>query len=39
MLKETVAYIKKVHMGADEENVNDFIRNVLANMISNHFNP
>lgn len=38
MLKEIITYITQVHMGADKENANDFIRNIMANMISNNLN-
>lgn len=34
MLKEIIAYINYINAGADEENNNDFLRNVAANMIS-----
>lgn len=38
MLKEIITYITRMHMGNDSENMDDFVRNILANMISNNFN-
>ena len=35
MLKQIIAYINKINANADSENNNDFIRNILANLISN----
>ena len=35
MLKEIIAYINLIDSKANEENNNDFLRNVLANLISN----
>lgn len=35
MLKQIIAYINSVNCNADNENNNDFIRNILANLISN----
>lgn len=35
MLKQIIAYINSVNRNADNENNNDFIRNILANLISN----
>ena len=34
MLKSTVKYLSDQHTNADNENFNDFIRNIMANMIS-----
>lgn len=35
MLKQIIAYINHINANADNENNNDFIRNVLANLVSN----
>jgi len=35
MLKEIIAYINLIDSKANEENNNDFLRNILANLISN----
>ncbi len=35
MLKQIIAYINKINANADNENNNDFFRNILANLISN----
>ncbi len=35
MLKQIIAYINHINVNADNENNNDFIRNILANLISN----
>ena len=35
MLKEIIAYINFIDYKANEENNNDFLRNILANLISN----
>lgn len=35
MLKQIIAYINHINANADNENNNDFIRNILANLISN----
>ena len=35
MLKEIIAYINLIETKANDENNNDFIRNILANLISN----
>lgn len=35
MLKAIIEYISNNIANADEENANDFIRNIIANMISN----
>ena len=35
MLRQIIAYLNKQILGADGENFNDMIRNVLANLISN----
>lgn len=35
MLKQIIAYINSINRNADNENNNDFIRNILANLISN----
>lgn len=37
MLREIIAYLNQQTLNADKENVNDFIRNVFANMISSNF--
>lgn len=34
MLKQIVAYINYINSNAENENNNDFLRNMLANMIS-----
>jgi hypothetical protein len=34
MLKSIVKYLSDQHINADSENFNDFIRNIVANMIS-----
>lgn len=34
MLREIVKYINYVNANADNENNNDFVRNVIANLIS-----
>ena len=36
MLKSIVKYLSDQHTNADSENFNDFIRNIMANMISNN---
>lgn len=35
MLKQIIAYINHINANADNENSNDFIRNILANLVSN----
>ena len=35
MLKEIIAYINLINSKAEEENNYDFLRNILANLISN----
>lgn len=35
MLREIIEYINLVNSNADNENNNDFFRNILANLISN----
>lgn len=35
MLKEIIAYINLINSKAEEENNYDFLRNMLANLISN----
>lgn len=35
MLKQIIAYLNHISANADNENNNDFIRNILANLISN----
>lgn len=35
MLKEIIKYINYVNAHADTENTNDFVRNVVANLVSN----
>lgn len=35
MLKEIIAYINLINSKAEEENIYDFLRNILANFISN----
>ena len=37
MLKEIIRYINYINSSAETENNNDFIRNVIANIISNPF--
>ena len=34
MLREIISYIKLKDSQADSENLNDFLRNILANIIS-----
>ena len=34
MLKSIIKYLSDQHINADSENFNDFIRNIVANMIS-----
>ena len=34
MLKSIIKYLSDQHINADNENFNDFIRNIVANMIS-----
>lgn len=36
MLKEIIRYINYINAHADAENNNDFVRNVVANLVSNH---
>ena len=36
MLKSIVKYLSNQHNNADNENFNDFIRNIMANMISSN---
>lgn len=36
MLKQIIAYINYINGHANNENENDFIRNVIANLISNN---
>lgn len=38
MLKEIIAYINLINSKAEEENNYDFLRNILANLISNKIN-
>lgn len=35
MLKQIIAYINHINRNANSENEQDFMRNILANMISN----
>lgn len=35
MLKEIISYINYINAHADAENNNDFVRNVVANLVSN----
>ena len=35
MLKEIIGYINYINSHAENENNNDFIRNVIANVVSN----
>ena len=35
MLKQIIAYINYINSKAEEENNNDFVRNVIANLFSN----
>lgn len=35
MLKQIIVYLNNINANADNENDNDFIRNILANLISN----
>lgn len=35
MLKEIIRYINYINAHADAENNNDFVRNVIANLVSN----
>lgn len=35
MLKEIIRYINYINAHADTENNNDFVRNVVANLVSN----
>lgn len=37
MLKQIIAYINYINSNANNENENDFVRNVIANLISNSF--
>lgn len=37
MLKQIIAYINHMNRNADGENMNDFMRNIIANMISSKF--
>ena len=37
MLKQIIAYINYINSKADSENVDDFGRNILANMVSTQF--
>lgn len=37
MLKSIIKYLAKEAMNADNENVHDFGRNILANIFSNEF--
>ena len=37
MLKQIIAYINGVNSQASTENENDFIRNIIANLISSSF--
>ena len=37
MLKEIIAYINLKESQSDNENINDFFRNIVANMISSNF--
>lgn len=39
MLREIITYINLKNSLADNENNNDFIRNILANIISNNIDP
>ena len=36
MLKEIIGYINYINSHAETENNNDFVRNVVANLISSH---
>ena len=36
ILKSIVKYLSDQHTNVDSENFNDFIRNIMANMISNN---
>lgn len=35
MLKQIIAYINYINSKAESENENDFVRNVIANLMSN----
>lgn len=37
MLKEIISYINYINSKAESENNDDFIRNIIANIISNPF--
>ena len=37
MLKQIITYINYINSNASNENENDFVRNVIANLISNSF--
>ena len=37
MLKQIIAYINGVNSQASTENENDFVRNIIANLISSSF--
>lgn len=39
MLKEIIKFINFTMLKSNEDSINDFYRNVLANMISNVFQP
>lgn len=39
LLKTICNYIIRKESGADDENMKDFIRNILANQISNFMSP
>jgi len=39
MLKEIIKFINFTMLKSNEDNINDFYRNVLANMISNVIQP
>lgn len=36
MLKEIIRYINYINAHAETENNNDFVRNVVANLVSSH---
>lgn len=37
MLRYIIKYINKIESNASEENISDFYRNIIANMISERF--
>lgn len=38
MLKEIIKFINYYNSRSNQENENDFLRNILANLVSNGFN-